>query len=120
MKKANPAAQQEIAQRAREIWSARGKPGGCDTEIWLEAERQLAAAAPSSSSIEPETSRTVSDAPGAFVERVKAETAAESVVEYLISPPISEEEAVKAAVRTQREDGRAPNLPTASSSGLRK
>jgi hypothetical protein len=33
--------QEEIAQRAREIWLARGQPDGCDMEIWLQAEREL-------------------------------------------------------------------------------
>ena len=33
----------EIAERARVLWNARGCPTGCDDEIWLDAERQLAA-----------------------------------------------------------------------------
>lgn len=33
----------EIAERARALWTARGCPTGRDDEIWLDAERQLAA-----------------------------------------------------------------------------
>lgn len=33
--------QETIAQRARELWESYGRPEGRDTEIWLEAERQL-------------------------------------------------------------------------------
>lgn len=33
--------EEQIAHRAREIWKSRGNPIGKDTEIWLEAERQL-------------------------------------------------------------------------------
>jgi hypothetical protein len=33
----------EIAARARSLWTARGCPTGCDDEIWLDAERQLTA-----------------------------------------------------------------------------
>ena len=120
MKSANPPTHEEVAQRAREIWSARRSPHGCDAEIWQEAERQLTVGSPGSNSTERETSRTAGDAKGAFADRVKAETAAESAVEYLISPPVSEEEAVMAAVQTQRGDVRAPNLPTGNPSGTGK
>jgi hypothetical protein len=32
---------EEIAGRARQLWSDYGQPSGRDEEIWLEAERQL-------------------------------------------------------------------------------
>ncbi|GEM_PF-1904186 len=35
------ASQEDISQRARELWESYGRPDGRDTEIWLEAERQL-------------------------------------------------------------------------------
>jgi hypothetical protein len=35
------ASPEDISQRARELWSSYGQPQGRDTEIWLEAERQL-------------------------------------------------------------------------------
>ncbi len=102
MKNVNSLFYEEVAQRAREIWSSRGGPGGCDLEIWVEAERQLAISSPGSSATDQASSRTGSDAKGAtaFTARVKAETAAESVVEYFISPPASEEEAVEAALQS--------------------
>jgi hypothetical protein len=31
-----------VSRRAREIWMARGQPQGCDEEIWLTAEREIA------------------------------------------------------------------------------
>lgn len=34
---------EEIAGRARQLWSDYGQPSGRDEEIWLEAERQLRA-----------------------------------------------------------------------------
>lgn len=40
----------EIAQRAREIWSVSGHPFGHDTSIWLEAKRQLTVDLPWSNS----------------------------------------------------------------------
>jgi hypothetical protein len=30
-----------VTQRAQQIWQERGRPSGCDDEIWFEAERQL-------------------------------------------------------------------------------
>ncbi len=38
---ASPASQENISQRARELWEGYGRPVGRDEEIWLEAERQL-------------------------------------------------------------------------------
>ena len=32
---------EQIAERARKLWTERGSPGGRDLEHWLEAERQL-------------------------------------------------------------------------------
>lgn len=42
-------AREEIEQRARELWQARGQPYGRDDEIWLEAERELMAGSASQS-----------------------------------------------------------------------
>jgi hypothetical protein len=33
----------EISERARNLWQARGQPQGQDNEIWLDAERELRA-----------------------------------------------------------------------------
>lgn len=46
----HPPAQEAIAQRAKELWERYGCPTDRDQEIWLEAERQLLAAAPITSS----------------------------------------------------------------------
>ncbi|MEO6569278.1 MAG: DUF2934 domain-containing protein [Opitutaceae bacterium] len=43
----NPPTHEAVTQRAQQIWRERGCPEGCDTQIWLEAERQLAMTAPS-------------------------------------------------------------------------
>jgi hypothetical protein len=106
----------EIAQRARQIWQEKGNPGGRDTEIWLEAERQLAgeSGTPFPNDSEGENGQTTSESKGAsaLADRVRKETAAESVVEYNISPATSEDDAVKAAL--QKKDARAPQVPTKS------
>jgi Protein of unknown function (DUF2934) len=75
----------EIAMQARSLWRHRGCPAGCDTEIWLEAELQI------------DGDRNTKT----FTELAKAETAAESMVEYHLSPAVSEQEAIKAALPTQ-------------------
>jgi hypothetical protein len=36
-----PPTHEDISQRATSIWQSYGQPEGRDTEIWLEAERQL-------------------------------------------------------------------------------
>ena len=89
----NTLAHDEIAVQARSIWRHRGCPAGCDTEIWLEAERQM---------VGDRDTQT-------FTELAKAETAAESVVEYHISPAVSEQEAIKSAVQAQ--DVHVPHIP---------
>lgn len=81
---------EQISRRAQQLWENGGRPSGRDEEIWLEAERQLATG--------EETSE-------AFIARIKAETASESAVEYLISPPLPQEEAVKKAVQMPRASG---------------
>jgi hypothetical protein len=80
------------ARHAYELWQDRGCPDGCDTEIWLEAEQQLRG-----------------DGRAAFIARVAGETAAESVVEYNISPAVPQQEAIQAAL--QKSDARAPQVP---------
>jgi hypothetical protein len=90
---------EEIAQQAERLWQDRGCPQGQDEEIWLEAENQLN----NQPSDEPRQTSALS------VERVKAETAAESMVEYQITPAVSQDEAIKAAL--QKKDARAANPP---------
>ena len=45
--------QEEISTRARALWEEKGRPSGVDTEIWLEAEKKLAADSPSSREEKP-------------------------------------------------------------------
>jgi hypothetical protein len=78
----HPPTHQDIARHARQLWQDRGCPEGKDVELWLEAERQLNHGGKE-----------------AFTERAKAETAAESMVEYQISPAVPEKEAIKAALQ---------------------
>jgi hypothetical protein len=58
----NTPSHEAVTQRARQLWRHYGRPDGRDTEIWLEAERQLAAGQPDSSVNPPsqEAARTVS------------------------------------------------------------
>jgi hypothetical protein len=93
-----------IAQRARQIWQKYGSPSGRDPEIWFEAERQLAAE-PDAKSKDKTSARDATT-----TERLKAETAAESIVEHHISPPIPQEDAIKAAL--QKQESRAPIAPS--------
>ena len=92
----------QIAQRAQSIWRDWDYPQGRDDEIWLAAERQLSAAG-TGTTCDP--APRGSEAPAALVDRIQAETAAESAVEYLISPAIPEAEAVKAALQNKPPDG---------------
>jgi hypothetical protein len=92
---------EEIARRAKHLWQDRGCPQGQDERIWLEAEKQL-----TSESLDE--SRPSS---GVSAERVKAETAAESMVEYQITPAVSQDEAIKAAL--QKKEARTANPPAA-------
>jgi hypothetical protein len=83
----------EIARQARQIWQNRGCPSGNDTEIWLEAER------------------TLNEDPAAdtFAARARSETAAESEVEFHLSPAPTEQKSIQAAM--QKENARAPQVP---------
>ena len=104
----------EVAQYAYQLWQGYGSPSGRDLDIWLEAERQIAGTAQNSNSGPREVLRRIGEAEAqqdaAFARRVKSETAAESTVEFNISPPIPEEAAIKAAL--QEKQGREPKFPT--------
>ena len=83
----------EISLYAQHLWQDRGCPDGRDTEIWLEAERKL-------------SEGRIADA---FAARAKAETAAESEVEYHLSPAETEQKSIQAAM--QKEVARAQQVP---------
>ncbi len=85
----NSPSQTDVSQRAYEIWEAEGRRYGRDHEDWLSAERQVSSAT---------------------AERIKSETAAESIVEYHISPAVSDDDAVKAALQPKPASGPNPAL----------
>lgn len=89
---APPPTHDDIARRAHQLWQDRGCPHDRDVQLWLEAERQLS-----------------NGGHAAFIERAQSETAAESVVEYQISPALPEREAILAAL--QKQEARAPQEP---------
>jgi len=98
-----PPSREEIAQRAQQIWRERDCPADRDVEIWLEAEQQLSKKLlerdqrPVGQSTEPADPR--SKPVPSTAEQLEAETAAEGVVEYSISPAVSDEEVVKAVLQ---------------------
>ena len=109
----NKPTQEEVAQRARKIWQDYGCPSGRDTEIWFEAERQLGAGSSDSEKSDSlEKRQTVSESRGAasLAERERGDAASESMVENLISPAVSTNDAVKAAL--QKKEARGPRAPT--------
>ena len=112
--KTNSPTHEEITQRAQKIWQESGNPSGRDNEIWFEAERQLTAGATDANaeSGRKQALRTTTQSKGTTdrAEQIKVETAAESMVENHISPAISEDEAIKAAL--QKKEARAPKVAT--------
>jgi hypothetical protein len=90
---------EEIARQAQRLWQERGCPEDKNEEIWLEAEDQLTNHPFDGESPSPATS----------AERIKAETAAESMVEYQITPAVTQQEAIKAAL--QKKDTREAKPP---------
>ncbi|MDB6169280.1 MAG: hypothetical protein JWM88_2144 [Verrucomicrobia bacterium] len=103
--KMNTSTHDEIAQRAYQIWQDYGCPNGRDEDIWFEAEQQLQQGTPEFRQRLASTS---------MVDRLKAETAAESIAEFHISPAISEDQAVKAAL--QKKQARGPKVPVKNGS----
>ena len=118
--------EQDIAQRARDLWLERGQPTGQDTQIWLEAERQLKTTVEAPNTPSPtegrgngktQSSQTPSDPksadlkPGASAqtERLRGEMASESEVEFQITPAQSVDGSIQAAL--QKRDAGAPQKP---------
>ncbi|MDB6128510.1 MAG: hypothetical protein JWM35_2406 [Verrucomicrobia bacterium] len=99
---------QEISQRAYLLWLESGSLHGRDVEFWHEAEKQLASGSDAEASAASQASSESAGA-SALADRLKSETAAESVVEFQITPAVSDEEAVKAAL--QKKEARAPKMP---------
>ncbi|MEO6876224.1 MAG: DUF2934 domain-containing protein [Opitutaceae bacterium] len=139
--KTNSPNHEAIAQRARELWLSQHQPTGRDHEIWLEAERQLAAptaasnapsatngrgngntqaggspADPKAADLKPKNdsgksaTQSKSNGEAGEVERLRGEMASESEVEFNISPAMSQDDEIKAAL--QKKDARAPKTAT--------
>jgi hypothetical protein len=88
----NSPTHEEISRRAYQLWHEYGSPADRDLEIWFNAERQL-------------TAKAAIDDP---VAAAQSETAAESLVEYHISPAIPDQDAIQAAL--QKQTARAPQV----------
>ena len=73
----------EISFVARTIWERRGRPENEDSEIWLEAERQLRGGNASGAARNP----TVADAAGPLGKLDESEESIEDRLEEFGSPP---------------------------------
>jgi hypothetical protein len=78
---------EEITQHAEKIWQDKGRPVGCDDEIWLEAERRLTA-----------------QSPHVMTEHATSRTLGESHSDYALAELASE----------QRKEALAPQYPVKS------
>lgn len=96
---ANPS-HQEITKRAQQIWQECHNPVGRDTEIWLDAERQLKSGISQSSACPEE--------PSTLVEQINAMATAENAGGEIISPATSEGKAIKATL--QKNEARSPKI----------
>jgi hypothetical protein len=96
----------EISIAAHSLWKDRGCPAGIDTDIWLEAERQLRRGQTSGESRE-------------FARRAQAEAAAESRAEYNLSSSTSDQQAIDAAMKAPQgpRAGRGAQTKRASVKG---
>ncbi|MDP1580877.1 MAG: DUF2934 domain-containing protein [Candidatus Didemnitutus sp.] len=82
---------EEISLQAHQLWQNRGCPAGCDTEIWLEAERAL----------------NEEQAFGTFAARASEEAAVENGYHRALAS--AEHEAIQLA--TQKNSARAAQIP---------
>jgi hypothetical protein len=100
----NTSTHDETAQRAYQIWQDYGCPTGRDEDIWLEAEQQLQQHGSAKRYGKQQPAST------SMVDRLRSETAAESIDEFHISPPVTEDQAIKAAL--QKKQARLQKTPT--------
>lgn len=114
--KTNSPSHQEITQRAREIWEQSGSPDGRDTDIWLEAERQLSLGTEESNASYSglktrELPRTTSASKGAVMRsgNNQSEHPTGITVEHHIPPTRPDDAAIKASA--QKNQARAPKVP---------
>jgi hypothetical protein len=111
--KSNSPTHEDISRRAQELWEERGRPEGRDTEIWLDAERELStptAAANSPSRVQgrgngnSQRSETETAADGA-----DPIPTADSPAQHPVGAPGAQEPAAKFS--QQKKDARAPKTP---------
>jgi hypothetical protein len=89
---------EEVTQRAQEIWRERGSPEGQDTEIWLEAERQLSSKISTTPAAKgPAVSNAGARADGGA--NVAAPAAAQMNEQSMSTAPAAKSEARKKAAR---------------------
>jgi len=89
---------EDVQQRAQALWSAAGGPTGRDTEFWLAAERELAAAAVRGAALSDE---------------MKRETSPVTPADEPPSATPMPGQAAEAAAR-QKQQARAPMVPQKS------
>jgi hypothetical protein len=108
----NTPSHEEVAQRARQLWHSYGEPPDRDTEIWLEAERQLSAGkSESASDLAPqENARTISESSGAsgLADRLNAETVSAAGVAHQSPAPTPQPQGGKSD--QQKKQGRSPKV----------
>lgn len=100
---------EEVAKRAEKIWHNYGKPVGRDVEIWHEAERQITSDRGTPTETKARSDSLRLSEPNDAAALAETITAAESVVEFNISPAIPDQEAIQAALQTKV--ARAPKVP---------
>lgn len=105
--KTNSPTHEEVTQRAQEIWQTRGRPGGCDTEIWLDAERQLSVNASAPNSPSATTGRGNGNSQSSVT--AADPKAADLTPGHSIPSPNPAETATK--VLQQIKEARAPQFP---------
>lgn len=111
MKNTNSPTHEDITCRAQEIWNGQGRPSGCDTAIWLDAERQLTAVSPEQPrhpSVETHSSPT--ERAGDPNPTIETKSSAEHSPE--IAAPAPEPDALKTTAEFQRKTANAPRRPT--------
>jgi hypothetical protein len=113
----NTPSHEEVAQRARQLWHSYGEPTDRDTEIWLEAERQLSAGTSGAASdlASQANSRTISESKGAsgLADRLNTETASAAGITHQSPAPMPQQQEGK--VDQQKKQGRAPKVAVKTS-----
>ncbi|MEO6002045.1 MAG: DUF2934 domain-containing protein [Opitutus sp.] len=100
--------QEEVSDRAYQLWEKYGRPDGRDVEIWFEAERELADTTKASAS-EP----AVRDRAPTSPETQSSTTAAERVASAQTEghhPPVENAAEAAAQAAQQKKAARAPKV----------